>query len=218
MRGTVRVVDGAAAEWPVSLQSADGRTPDVLLRPLRRSDRSEWERLRAANLDWVLPWEPTMPSGRPVRMNHRQYVRHLDSEARSGRSVPFAIEVEGAISGQIHLSAIQRSSLQSGSVGYWVARHIAGTGVATRCLAMVSDYAFCELGLHRIEVNIRPENERSLAVVRHLRFREEGVRHRFLHIDGGWRDHVSFALTVEDVGRAPVISRWTRGEIGARDG
>ncbi len=66
-------------------------------------------------------------------------------------------------------------------------------------VALVTDHAFLECGLHRVEINIRPENTASLRVVQKLGFRDEGVRERFLHIDGGWRDHRTFALTTEDV-------------------
>ena len=54
--------------------------------------------------------------------------------------------------------------------------------MATRALAALIDYALGPFGLHRVEVNIRPENVASLAVVAHLKFREEGVRERYLHI------------------------------------
>ena len=47
------------------------------------------------------------------------------------------------------------------------------------------------VGLHRIEINIRPENGPSIRVVEKLGFRYEGLRERYLHIDGDWRDHVS---------------------------
>ena len=54
------------------------------------------------------------------------------------------------------------------------------------------------------------QNTRSLAVVQHLRFRDEGVRERYLHIEGAWRDHRTFALTREDVTTGSVIQRWAR--------
>ena len=66
-------------------------------------------------------------------------------------------------------------------------------------MALVVDHCFGRLGLHRIEVNIRPENAASLRVVEKLGFRDEGLRPRYLHIDGAWRDHLSFALTTEEV-------------------
>ncbi|HLR57049.1 MAG TPA: GNAT family protein, partial [Beutenbergiaceae bacterium] len=45
---------------------------------------------------------------------------------------------------------------------------------------------------------IRPENSASLRVVEKLGFREEGVREKYIFIDGAWRDHRSFALVTEE--------------------
>ena len=52
-----------------------------------------------------------------------------------------------------------------------------------------------------MEINIRPENAPSLRVVEKLGFRDEGYRPRFLHINGEWADHRTFALTSEEVRR-----------------
>ena len=65
-------------------------------------------------------------------------------------------------------------------------------------VAMATDHCLFELGLHRIEVAIRPENTASLRVVEKLGFTEVGYAPRYLHIDGDWRDHRLFALTVEE--------------------
>ena len=195
--------------WPVTLRAGDGRLPQVVLRPLRQRDSTEWEQVRRDNAQWVGQWEPTSPDGVAQRIGYRQYVRRLDREAKEGRLLPFVIEVEGRISGQMHLFGIVHGSLLSGAAGYWVAQRVAGRGLATRALAMLCDHAFDSAGLHRVEVNIRPENLSSLAVVSHLRFRDEGLRRRYLHIDGGWRDHRTFALTREDLEGGTVAERWT---------
>ena len=55
-----------------------------------------------------------------------------------------------------------------------------------------------QAGLHRIEIAIRPENSNSLRVVEKLGIREIGFAPLFLHIDGAWRDHRLFAITVEE--------------------
>ena len=65
-------------------------------------------------------------------------------------------------------------------------------------VALTIDYLFDELGLHRVEIDIRPENEASLRVVEKLKLREEGLKERFIHIDGQWRDHRVFAITSEE--------------------
>jgi ribosomal-protein-alanine N-acetyltransferase len=79
-----------------------------------------------------------------------------------------------------------------------VDRAASGRGVIPTALALVVDHCFDQVGLHRIEANVRPENTPSLSVVRKLGFREEGLHARFLYIDGAWRDHLTFAVTAED--------------------
>ena len=63
------------------------------------------------------------------------------------------------------------------------------------------------MGLHRVEVDIRPENRASLRVVEKLGLRREGFYERFLDIDGAWRDHVAFAVTIEEVAGRTMLSR-----------
>jgi ribosomal-protein-alanine N-acetyltransferase len=46
-------------------------------------------------------------------------------------------------------------------------------------------------------------------VVEKLGLRQEGVRERFLHIDGAWRDHLSYVVTAEEMPEG-VLTRWRR--------
>ena len=184
----------------------------VILRALRGKDRREWEALRAENIEWLLPWEATSPEPASTRVAFRHLVRQFDREAAAGRLLPFVIEMEGRLVGQMHLFGIAWGSLRSASAGYWVAKSVAGQGVMPLALAAACDHAFGGLGLHRVEVNIRPENTASLRVVEKLGFREEGVRLRYLHIDGEWRDHRSFALTSEDLGQSSLVELWNQSQ------
>jgi ribosomal-protein-alanine N-acetyltransferase len=184
----------------------------VILRPLRIRDRRQWEALRASNIEWLRPWEATSPEPLARVMAFRQLVRHFDREALEGRLQPFVIESEGRLVGQMHLFGIAWGSLRSASAGYWVAESAAGRGIVPFALAAACDHAFLVLGLHRVEVNIRPSNAASLRVVEKLGFREEGLRRLYLHIDGQWRDHRSFAMTTEDLGRHSLVEVWNRSQ------
>jgi ribosomal-protein-alanine N-acetyltransferase len=97
--------------------------------------------------------------------------------------------------------------LRSCTVGYWVDRAVAGRGIVPTALALTIDHCFAGVGLHRVEVDIRPENSASLRVVEKLGLRREGYYERFLDIDGGWRDHIAFAVTVEELRGATMLSR-----------
>jgi len=92
-----------------------------------------------------------------------------------------------------------RGSAQYASIGYWIDETYAGRGITTRAVAMAIDHCFGPVGLHRIEVAIRPENTSSLRVVEKLGIKEIGYAPRYLHIDGDWRDHKLFAITREEV-------------------
>ena len=65
-------------------------------------------------------------------------------------------------------------------------------------VALVIDHCFASVGLHRIEIAVRPENSNSLRVVEKLGIHEVGYAPRYLHIDGNWCDHRLFAVTAEE--------------------
>lgn len=175
------------------------RRDEVTLRPLRRRDAARWQHVRRVNADWLRPWEATLPQAdEAVPATFGGMVRTFRREAAAGRSVAFALDVDGVLMGQVTLGGLAWGSLRSGYIGYWIAREAAGRGVMPRAVAMVTDHGLGTLGLHRIEINIRPENSASLRVAQKLGYRREGYRTRYLHIDGDWRDHVSFVMLAEE--------------------
>ena len=189
--------------WPVRLQ--DGR---VGLRPLRQRDRAAWREVRARNTAWLRPWDATSPdpAHEPVP-TFSSMVRHLTGEARAGRVLPFVVTYDEKFVGQLTVGGISWGSLRAAHIGYWIDQTVAGRGVMPAAVALACDHCWFGLGLHRVEINIRPENVASRRVVEKLGFREEGVRARYLHIDGDWRDHLVYVLNVEDVPRG-LHQRW----------
>lgn len=178
----------------------------VRLRPLRRRDAAAWERLRRENHHWLSRWEATAPSPEGRRPTFAQYVRDQARAARRGTGYSFGVEVDGELVGHVTVSSVTLGSLRGCAIGYWIGERWAGRGYIPRAVALVTDFCFVELGLHRVEINIRPENAASLRVVEKLGFRDEGLRERYLHIDGAWCDHRTFALTSEEVGDGLVAA------------
>ncbi len=195
--------------WPVTL--ADGR---VGLRPLRLRDAATWREVRARNAEWLRRWEATSPEpARDAAPTYAAMVRRLKAEAREGRTFPFVVTFDGALVGQLTVGGVAWGSLRSANVGYWIDQRVAGRGVMPTAVALATDHCFA-IGLHRVEINIRPENVASRRVVEKLGFRPEGARPAYLHIDGDWRDHLSFALTAEEV-PGGLLARWNRSRTSA---
>ena len=105
---------------------------------------------------------------------------------------------DGAILGSINLSEIVRGPFQSAYLGYQIGAPFARHGCMTEGLGLVLHYAFSRLKLHRLEANIQPQNQPSLALVTRLGFRREGLSPRYLKIAGRWRDHERWAILAED--------------------
>lgn len=184
---------------------------EVTIRPIRVRDARALERELALNRAWLRTWEATSPGG-PVGYDARGGIRSLLAHARAGSAVPFAVDVGGEFGGQLNVSGMTYGSLSSASIGYWVAERFAGRNVTPTAVALATDHCFFGLGLHRMEICIRPENAASLRVVEKLGFRYEGLRRRYIHINGDWRDHFCFALTVEEVPTG-VLQRWKQGRV-----
>lgn len=182
-----------APGWPVVL--GDG---DLVLRPMSRRDARPWRRVRSENADWLAPWEATSPDHEAPVPTFSQLRRELARQGREGRSLPFVLEFQGQLAGQLTVGCITWGSMRSANMGYWLDRRLAGRGLMPRAVAVAADHCLLTMGLHRVEICIRPENTASLRVVEKLGLREEGLRPRFLHIAGAWRDHRVFAVTAEE--------------------
>ena len=182
--------------WPITLHGEQ-----IELRPARLSDQRRWNRVRSENKEWLEPWEATLPQtpvGTPAsefltkRPSFYSMVRALHREARAGRSYSFMIWHGNNLVGQITMGGVIYGALRGAHIGYWIDKNYAGRGLTTDAVNTLTRFAFDALGLHRIEINIRPENAPSIRVAEKAGYTFEGDRPAFLHIAGAWRDHKSY--------------------------
>lgn len=184
--------------WPVVL--SHGR---LLLTPFHRRDIDEVSRVRSRNAAWLIPWDATPPTPKSSPHGATARARSIWNQAREGYALPWLVrwaEVDSCpVIGQCTVSGIVYGSAQYASIGYWIDQRYAGRSITPAAVALATDYAMRTVGLHRIEICVRPENKPSLRVVEKLGFRYEGRRPRYIHIAGDWRDHEVFALTAEEI-------------------
>jgi ribosomal-protein-alanine N-acetyltransferase len=138
------------------------------------------------------PWvEP--PSTR------QRYEAYLESRRGQGDDGFLVCDSgSGAIVGVVNLNCIVRGFFHSAYLGYYVGAAFAGQGYMTEGLKLVARVAFTEIGLHRLEANIQPENVASLALARKCRFRKEGFSPKYLQVMGEWRDHERWTLLADE--------------------
>jgi RimJ/RimL family protein N-acetyltransferase len=101
----------------------------------------------------------------------------------------------------------KRANEGSLEIGYWVAAAAIGRGIATEVAAVQTRAGFELAGLDRIDIQVDPANERSLAIPRRLGFTEEGTLRRRLeaHDEGPRRDSVVFTMLREELAGSPCL-------------
>ena len=196
----VRLEPETAHAGPVPGGSQTPGRPSVIVRELRAEDEAPWKELRLAENDRLAPWEATLPTGGGEALStFPVFLRRQTRRARLAEAMPLVVEVDGAFAGQIAVDPITWGATRSAQVGYWIGSAWQGRGIMRLAVALVLDHLLGPVGLHRVEINVRPDNERSLALCRGLGLREEGLRRGYMHINGAWADHVSFAAVAEEV-------------------
>lgn len=174
----------------------------VGLRLVRPRDAAVLKQLLTQNRSWLTQWEATHPSGRglvPGSGPMRPVIRSMRRQLRAGSGVPFVLTYDDEVVGQLSIAEVSGGALQSAQIGYWVSQHAAGRGIVPTGVALAIDYIFGELGLHRVEICIRPENAASLRVVEKLGLAYEGRRRSYIHINGQWCDHDCFVVVRDQV-------------------
>jgi ribosomal-protein-alanine N-acetyltransferase len=160
----------------------------VYLRPVTRRDRNEFLALMQQSRLLHEPWiQPPLSS-----LGFHNYLARTQRDDHEGLLV--CTRNHDAIAGVINLNNIVRGSFLSASLGYYVGAPYAGRGLMAEGLELVKRYAFRDLGLHRLEANIQPDNGRSIALVKRCGFCYEGLSRAFLFIAGEWRDHERWAV------------------------
>ncbi|MBC3986933.1 GNAT family N-acetyltransferase [Streptomyces sp. AC536] len=161
------------------------------IRLLRRGDEAEFTARARESVALHRPW--LFPPTTTEQFAH--YVARLEEPARAGFVV--CERATDGIAGYATINNIVGGVFQCGALGYGAFSHAAGRGLLTEGLGLVIEYAFGPLGLHRLEANIQPTNARSIALVKRIGFRLEGLSPDFLYVDGAWRDHERWAITSE---------------------
>ena len=176
----------------------------VRLRPLVPDDQDEFIAQARASTGLHHPWYtlPTTPEA------FQAYLVKYSQPTAEGLLV--CLRDGGALAGMITIDSIVRGRFQSATLSYAAFASAAGRGYMSEGLALVLRHAFCELRLHRLEANIQPANQASLRLVGRLGFRQEGYAPAMLFIDGAWRDHERWAITVEMTGFGPVAPHPTQ--------
>jgi ribosomal-protein-alanine N-acetyltransferase len=166
----------------------------IQIHRVTRTDAAELIAANLANQDYHLPWVTSFTDQTGF---DNWFARGL-----TGPNVGLVAReaTSNKVVGVININEIVAGAFQSAYLGYYGMLNFARTGLMTEALRAAVGYAFSELGLHRLEANIQPGNTGSIALVRRVGFKQEGLSPSYLRINGEWRDHERWALLADMLG------------------
>ncbi|MGV9248105.1 GNAT family N-acetyltransferase [Streptomyces sp. NPDC003710] len=170
----------------------------VAIRPVCVNDYEEITALTRDSAELHHPWIPRRDTSREA---FDDFVARFAQPTHEGLVI--CLRQTDEIVGGVNINNIVRGSMQSGMLGYVAYASTAGRGYMSEGLRLVVQFAFTELGLHRLEANIQPTNTASLNLVKRLGFRREGYSPGFQRINGVWQDHERWALTADMLSAGP---------------
>ncbi len=112
--------------------------------------------------------------------------------ARFAVTMPPSDECAGQVGMQFDFAARRAEAF------YWLDRRVRGRGVASEALRLVTEWAFQEHGIVRVQLVTHLDNERSQRVAVRCGFRREGVLRAWEPVKDGQPDVVMWSRLVDD--------------------
>lgn len=170
------------------------------LRLVAEGDEEEIFRVTEANRAYLREWLPWVDATRSVEDTRAFVARSMD-QVRVSDGFQCRILHEGQFAGMVGYLYHDWKNLRT-EIGYWLRQDLQGRGLMTRSAKALVDFAFVNLGLHRVEIRAATDNRRSRAVPERLGFVQEGVLR-----DAAWLNDRFIDLVVYARLREPTPSR-----------
>lgn len=176
------------------------KTDRLLLRPLELADvELIWSDISDPEISKFMAWE--------AHKDRTQTIDFLTNEVarrKAGNGITWAIFKDNSFCGIFSLIGLLRQhralTYNKAELGYWLSRRYQGQGIMTEAGRRVLQFAFSELGLHKIFVSHFSVNEASENLIKRLGFRYVGEQHEEFKKAGVWHNHKLYELLDKEFG------------------
>lgn len=122
-----------------------------------------------------------------------QEINNFDSD-KAFKFYLFLSDSTEKIIGSLEFSNIVKGPFRSCNLGYLLDEKYQGNGYMEESIRRAIDFLFLEKKMHRIQVAIMPENNKSINLIEKLGFQKIGLASNYLNINGVWADHLLYQL------------------------
>jgi ribosomal-protein-serine acetyltransferase len=171
----------------------------MLLTPIDASDGPDLWQVVSTSRPFLQRWLPWVQFHTDAPSSTR-FAEACASDWDQGRALRLVLRdrTQRTLLGVVGLEACVHLH-RSCELGYWLRKEATHRGLMTEASQVAIEFAFRQMGAHRIRVAAATDNHASLAVIGRLGFRFEGVARQAEWCDGRWLDHATFGLLATDI-------------------
>lgn len=169
---------------------------DLSLKLIDHKDAEELFSLSDSSREHLSAWLPWINFTKTVA-DTKNYIEGCLKRYAVHDGLTVCILHEGKIAGVVDFHEFNWNHKRT-SIGYWMGAEYKGRGLLTRSCHVLFDYAFQELGIHRIEIRAAEENVKSRAIPERLGFVKEGIIRDAAYLYDRYTNHVVYGMLGED--------------------
>jgi len=166
-------------------------TPHLILRDFLAKD---FDVLRAleAHPD-TYHFEEANPSEETTRIQLEKMLVHQNESPRKYYRLAITVPPQDVVMGRISL-VLMNEAIREWEIGWAIHPQEWGKGFATEAAQCMLDFAFRDLGAHRIIASCHADNTASVRVMEKLAMTKEGHLRNTLRWHGTWSDELIFSI------------------------
>lgn len=146
---------------------------EISLYLVNESFAAEYAQLINESSDYISQWM-AWPMFSKTEDDFKKFVASSLHKYADGKSMNCSIEYRGNMVGNCGFNTINHD-LKVVEIGYWLGEQYQGNGIITRSCQYLINYAFNQLGMHKVQISAAEDNKPSRAVCERLGMTLEGI-------------------------------------------
>ena len=168
----------------------------IVLALVQPEDAGEIFALVNANRGYLREWLPWVDRTHDVQ-DILAFVERAGKQDEDKNSVQCSIRLDGKIVGVTGFVIVDHSNRKC-AVSYWISQSCQGSGITTKAVWALTEYAFSNWKMNRVEITAGEANVKSRAVAERLGFTYEGDLREAEWVNDRYVDHAVYSMLKHD--------------------
>lgn len=169
---------------------------DLSLKLIELRDGESIFELTNLSREYLREWLPWLDITTKLE-DTKEYIKMSLKGFAENKSINTVILFKGQIVGVAGYNSINWSN-KTAYIGYWIGKEYQGNGIITKVAKALTDYAFIELKLNKVEIRAAVGNKKSRNIPKRLGFVNEGCIRKAEWLYDHYVDHVVYGMLAEE--------------------